>query len=41
MDKTTDEHTLRREAIRRRLAGERRGDLCRDLGRSPRWLDKW
>jgi len=41
MDKTTDEHSLRCEAIRRRLAGSRRGDICRDLGRSSRWLDKW
>jgi len=32
---------LRQEAIRRRLEGERRCDICRDLGRSLRWFDKW
>jgi len=41
MDTATTEQALRREAIRRRLAGERRGDICRDLGRTTRWLDKW
>jgi len=41
MDTATIEQALRQEAIRRRLAGERRSDICRDLGRSPRWLDKW
>ncbi len=32
---------LRREAIRRRLAGERACDIYRDLGQSRQWLDKW
>jgi transposase-like protein len=32
---------LRREAIRRRLQGERRTDICRDLSRSRRWFSKW
>lgn len=41
MDTNTSEQTLRREAIRRRLPGERRCDICRDLKRSPRWLSKW
>jgi len=41
MDTTTDEQALRREAIRRRLGGERREDICQALGRSLRWLDKW
>lgn len=35
------EQELRREAIRRRLNGEPRIVICRDLGRSPRWFDKW
>ena len=38
---STPEQELRREAIRRRLSGERRGMICQDLGRSPRWFDKW
>src|SRR5688572_3619651 len=41
MDTVTTEQDLRREAIRRRVAGERRCDICRDLGRTTRWLDKW
>lgn len=41
MNTETTEQGLRREAIRRRVAGEQRGDICRDLGRSTRWLDKW
>lgn len=35
------EETLRHEAINRRLAGERRSDICRTLGRSTAWFDKW
>jgi transposase-like protein len=35
------EQELRREAIRRRRSGERRGAICQELGRSPRWFDKW
>lgn len=38
---STREQQLRMEAIRRRLNGERRRDICRDLGRSTRWFDKW
>lgn len=34
------EQALRREAIRRRLQGERRIEICRDLGRSLPWFDK-
>jgi hypothetical protein len=38
---STTEQELRQEAIRRRLSGERRGVICQDLERSPRWFDKW
>ena len=41
MDTFTTEQALRREAIRRRVQGEPRRDICRDLGRSARWFDKW
>jgi len=41
MDNNTSEQSLRCEAIRRRLQGERRCDICWDLSRSTRWLDKW
>ncbi len=41
MDSFTNEQALRREAIRRRLEGERRGAICHALDRSLRWLDKW
>lgn len=41
MDTATNEQAVRQEAIRRRLAGERRCDICRALERSPRWFDKW
>jgi transposase-like protein len=41
MDMTTTEQALRREAIRRRVQSECRCDICRALGRSPRWFDKW
>ena len=41
MDTQSTEQTLRREAIRRRLAGEQRCDICRDLKHSPRWFSKW
>jgi hypothetical protein len=41
MDKHTPEQDLRREAIRRRLAGEQRKTICHDLGRSTSWFDKW
>lgn len=41
MDTPTSEQALRREAIRRRLQGERRCDICRSLGRRRSWFDKW
>ena len=41
MDTFTTEQALRREAIRRRLQGESRCDICRDLERSTSWFDKW
>ncbi len=41
MDTQITEQDLRREAIRRRLAGEQRCDICHDLKRSPRWFSKW
>lgn len=41
MSNNDSEPSLRREAIRRRLAGERRQAICQALGRSPRWFDKW
>jgi putative transposase len=41
MGTQTTEQELRREAIRRRLAGEQRHAICQDLDRSPRWFSKW
>jgi hypothetical protein len=41
MDTFPTEQAVRQEAIRRRLLGESRRDICRDLSRSPRWFDKW
>jgi putative transposase len=41
MTMTTNEQSLRREAIRRRLQGEHRSDICRDLNRATSWFDKW
>jgi putative transposase len=41
MDTRIAEQNLRREAIRRRLQGERRCDICDALKRSPRWFSKW
>lgn len=41
MTMTTSEQDIRREAIRRRLQGERRCDICRDLNRATSWFDKW
>ena len=32
---------LRREAARRRLAGESPGAIARDLGRTRQWVAKW
>lgn len=41
MDTQTAEQAVRREAVRRRLEGERRCDICADLNRSPAWFSKW
>ena len=41
MDMHTSDQDLRREAIRRRLSGERRKEICNDLDRSTSWFDKW
>src|SRR5262245_54890758 len=41
MTMNTNEQALRREAIRRRLQGERRIDICRDFSRATSWFDKW
>ena len=41
MDTDTTEQALRREAVRRRLQGEQRRDICADLNRSPAWFSKW
>ena len=38
---SASEQELRCEAIRRRLNGGRRKDICQDLERFTRWLDKW
>lgn len=35
------EEELRREAVRRRLAGESPEAIARSLGRSRRWVSKW
>ncbi len=35
------EAELRREAVRRRLAGESPEEIARSLGRSRRWVSKW
>jgi len=32
---------LRKQAVRRYLAGESKRSICRDLGQSPSWLDYW
>lgn len=36
-----DEEGLRREAVRRRIAGESEAAIAADLGRSRRWVRKW
>ena len=41
MDTHETEQALRQEAIRRRLQGESRDEICHDLGGSTRWFDKW
>ena len=35
------EVVLRREAVRRRLAGESAEAIARDLGRTRQWVSKW
>jgi len=41
MNYETTEQALRREAIRRRLQGETRQQICDDLAHSTSWFDKW
>jgi len=41
MDMYTHEQALRWEAIRRRLAGESRREICQALERATSWFDKW
>jgi len=41
METQTTEQAVRLEAVRRRLQGERRCDICADLNRSPAWFSKW
>jgi hypothetical protein len=41
MNTCPSEQALRREALRRHLQGERRCEICRDLGRATSWFDKW
>lgn len=41
MNSDFSEQALRREAIRRHLQGESRGDICHDLDRATSWFDKW
>jgi len=41
MDMHTPDQDLRCEAIRRRLSGECRKEICNDLERSTSWFDKW
>lgn len=41
MDSNSQAQILRREAIRRRLEGERACDIYHDLGQSRSWFDKW
>ena len=42
MAERPDEESVRRKrAVERYLQGERAQDICRDMGRSVRWLRKW
>lgn len=41
MDGAFTEQARRREAIRRRLAGQKRTEICKLLHRTTRWFDKW
>lgn len=36
-----DEEALRKEAVRKRVAGELEADVAQELGRSVRWVRKW
>lgn len=36
-----DEEGLRKEGMRRRIAGEPEAAIAEDLGRSTRWVRKW
>jgi len=37
----SDKVALRKQAVCRYLAGESKRSICRDLGKSPSWLDYW
>ncbi len=37
----SDKIALRKQAVRRYLAGESKRSICRDLSKSPSWLDYW
>ena len=37
----SDKVALRKQAVHRYLAGESKRSICRDLGKSPSWLDYW
>ena len=41
MDAFTTEQSLRQEAIRRRLEGAHRCDICAALGKSLSWFSRW
>jgi hypothetical protein len=41
MDTNRSEQALRSEAIRRRLAGQNRNQICTALERATSWFDKW
>lgn len=41
METPSAEQSLRQDAIRRRLGGHKRREICADLDRSTRWFDKW
>ena len=38
---SVSEQEVRREAVRRRLAGESPAEIAEELGRSTRWVRKW
>src|SRR3989337_208594 len=41
MDEQTVDQVLRREAVRRKLQGERTCDISQALNRTPQWVNKW